>query len=224
MTEGWLCEGNHPYFLVDGKKFCPVCELIKEVGAKPERCRAMGHTVPIGKDHCPLCWRYRKALWQKELDLNGEAECPNGHRMTHETLLYTLRSGTVHERKCPNCIRESSARGRATAMANAKARHEAGLTKPRPAPVRLPPEYCDWVVAYRLIMGQVDEVYDMKRGQHVGATPMEKWVAYHSTPEDYNHVRSNRTSGDRVLRYQWAEYGEQHGWEPKTLVQAIAET
>lgn len=227
MTRGWICDGGHPLYLIDGKKTCPQCVIIAEQGAKKERCKR-NHTVALGNSNCPTCGVYRKRPWFKALDEAGMAPCPRGHEMTHDKLKYSVRQGRFAERKCSECSSTNS-KAANSAMVKVRAEQRAAKGLPPLPPVarrrgiRLKPDYIDWVVAFRLIEGKVDEVYDMQRGTHVGPTAMEKWVAYHSTPEDYTHMRTYQTHPGTV-RHEWPKYGLRHGWKPKTLVQAIAET
>lgn len=223
----WLCEGGHPYYLVDGTKFCPVCVKIAKVGAKKKRCVKMNHTAPADADSCALCQRFTKAPWLKQLDLTGETICPNGHANTHATLKYTLRNGKIPERKCQACVDTSAKKAAETfrqnrmAVAEAEGRELDTRAKRR---ARFGPEYFDWVVALRLIEGKVDEVYEMMRGKHKGATAMEKWVAYHSTT-DWDTPRLIRHTDKRPnnIRSAWVVTGTQLGWKPKTLAQAMSE-
>jgi len=226
--EEWICSGEHPLYLVDGTKVCMTCVKIAEVGAKRKRCIKMNHTVPADADSCALCQRFTKAEWLKQLDLTGETVCPNGHANTHATLKYTLRSGKIPERKCQECIDASAKKAAATqrqiraAIAKAEGREMDTRAKRRR---RLGADYFDWVVALRLIEGKVDEVYDMMRGKHKGATGMEKWVAFHSTHgiDTSKFVRHDHNARPSNVRYQWTETGTALKWEPKTLAQAMAE-
>lgn len=227
MTRSWICSGGHPLYLIDGVKYCPTCELIAERGAKPKRCKR-NHIAIAGISNCATCGMYRKAAWLQELDEHGKASCPQGHEMTHAKLRYAVRQGKHAERKCSACSSTNSKKAN-TVMVKVRADQRAAKGLPPLPPVahrrgvRLKPDYIDWVVAFRLIEGKVDEVYDMKRGAHVGPTAMEKWVAYHSTPGDYAYMRTYEAHPGTV-RHEWPKYGLRHGWKPKTLVQAIAET
>ncbi len=227
MTDGWICEGGHPYYLIDGEKYCPLCTLIEQVGRHPVDCRN-GHARPAtGHRSCRLCDKYRKRPYWRELDEKGEAVCPNGHRLTHETVAYSKQQGVWVERSCPSCRRENVKNANAAYVAKREALAAAeGREIRRRAREEdtLAVDYLDWVVAYRLAMGKVDEVYEMRRGRHKGATPMEKWVAYCSTHgRDPEEFRRNQPSGVRIVRGQWAEYANEKGWPPKTLIQAMAE-
>lgn len=224
MTEGWICEGGHPYYLIDGVKTCWVCEQIAELGQKESGCKKGLHTNAIGNKNCVTCEKHRKRPWQKELDEKGVALCPEGHEVTHDNLKYSLSSCGAPQRKCRTCSDTAASHANsAYVLSRNEGRAAKGLPPYEPRQKkRLPPEYFDWVVALRLIEGKVDEVYDMRRGEHVGATAMEKWVAYHTTNDSYPFARK---SGDReqVLRYQWPELGIRRKWKPKTLAQAMAE-
>lgn len=224
----WICEGGHPYYLIDGVKHCPICVRIAEVGVKPTRCVKMGHTIPADVRSCSLCHRFTKADWQRQLDLNGEATCPKGHALTHATLAYIRRGSGVYERKCPTCIdvnwKAAGRQYRTNCEARAKREGREMRRVGRPKKRFKPTDY-DWVVALRLIEGKIDEVYDMMRGTHKGATTMEKWIAYCSTTE-HDSTRLIRRFGagnDKHLRNQWAEYPEKAGWSRKTLAQAMNE-
>lgn len=221
----WICEDGHPLYLIDGDKVCSICQQIAEHGARPGRCRLRGHTVPKNSNNCRACRRYREAPWFEELDATGSAVCPSGHHMTHENLAYGLRGGVWPERKCSQCVTEGWQKAHAAFMRNREsvAAAEGREVRRRSVPkVRLPSDYIDWVVALRLIEGKVDEVYEMKRGKHIGATAMEKWVAFHSTADSDIFERSC-PGGVTSVRYQWREYGDRHKWKPKTLAQAMAE-
>lgn len=225
MTEGWICEGGHPYYLVDGEKMCPICIKIADVGSRPKRCRVMGHLVPADQQWCTLCQRYTKLEWLRELDKTGTSTCPQGHEATHETLKYSLRSGKFPERKCEACVSSSWKKANTAYIAKRMgiAQAEGRELQHRPKEKRrLAPEYFDWVVALRLIEGKIDEVYDMRRGTHVGATGMERWVAYHSTTDDYNYMRTT-PSGPTHVRSSWVDTGKVKRWKPKTLAQAMSE-
>lgn len=223
MTKGWICKGGHPYYRIDGKKICPICAKIAELGLRKDRCAKFNHTVPAGHRHCPTCERYRKNPWQAELDQNGEATCTNGHHATHETLTYVRYPNGQVKRVCSQCLTLAAGAARDAAVAYAEGRHERGETRKRHRQrKRLPVDFFDWVVALRLIEGKIDEVYDMTRGTHVGPTAMEKWVAYNSTTDDYVFTRKFSNS-IKSVRWQWAEAGEANGWPPKTLAQAMAE-
>lgn len=108
MTEGWLCEGGHPFYLIDGAKVCFLCEEVARVGAKAAPCRAMGHVVPVTHKMCRVCEQYQKIPWRKALDLNGAGTCAKGHEVTHDSLIYSVRTGKGYERKCPHCVSEGS--------------------------------------------------------------------------------------------------------------------
>lgn len=227
MTEGWICEGGHPLYLIDGEKFCPICILIAERGVKPQAPRGRrgcSHTVPMGVNSCYVCERHRKAPWLRALDQNGRATCPRGHEATHETLKYSRRGDAV-VRRCARCEEVGVAQAqraflrRKEEIAAAEGRQVRHRDDPKK---RLPADFADWVVILRLIEGKVDEVYDMKRGEMVGATAMEKWVAYHSTSEDYNFTRT-QPSGVHTVRHHWTETGQANGWKPKTLAQFMSE-
>lgn len=224
MTEGWICEGGHPYYLIDGNKVCWVCEQIEKRGAKEGGCKKRLHTVHAGAAHCITCEKHRKRPWQKELDENGVATCPAGHEVTHESLKYSLSACGAPQRKCSICSDEAASHANsAYLIGRARKRAEKGLPPLQPREkVRFPIDYFDWVVALRLIEGKVDEVYDMKRGSHVGPTAMEKWVAFHSTTDDYPFMRRFDNS-ERHVRWQWPETGRVRGWKPKTLAQAMSE-
>ncbi len=225
MSE-WLCEGNHPYYLIEGKKYCSVCEQIKLVGLSTFTCRRK-HTRPAGDRDCSVRGKYRRRPWFRELDENGVATCPGGHTLNHATLSYSKLYGVWAQRSCAECLNANGAKANAVYVSNCEKRAtEAGrkVRKRGEKKDTLAPEYIDWVVAYRLAMGKVDEVYDMKRGDHKGATAMEKWVAYCSTiGRDPSEFIRKSEGGERFIRPQWAEYGEQHKWKPKTLAQAMAE-
>lgn len=225
MTDSWICEGGHPYYLHEGKKVCSVCDEIKEHGLRKRPCRLGGHAMPANREECLTCKKYRLMEWHRELDKTGKAICKNGHEVTHETMRYSLIRPGVLQRACGGCVNMSANMAASVNKKKAAHRHAAGLTRRRPPKKTdaLDHTYVDWVVVYRLAMGKVDEVYDMKRGDTVGATAMEKWVAYHSTPEDYLYTR-NFPAGPATVRWQWREYGIKKKWEPKTLVQVIAET
>lgn len=221
--EDWICEGGHPYMMRDGVKYCPVCEAIASNGLrKIPRC-PQNHTVPAGIKYCPTCERYRNSRWQKALDLTGQSTCVYGHTMTHDACYYGMRLGKWPERKCSICVKERMmGANKIYQEQRAKTREEKGLKKRPPKRKSLPPTFCDWVVALRLVEGKVDEVYDMRRDDTVGPTAMEKWVAYHSTPDNYVSTRTFN-SGPSVVRYQWREYGDLKKWKPKTLAQAMRE-
>jgi hypothetical protein len=221
----WICDDGHPKYLVKGEIMCPTCAKIERVGLKSPRCKRRNHTVPLGEDTCPICFRYKKIPWLAELDEHGVADCPKGHHVKHADLAYSLRSGLHPERRCKQCMMANTKKSTMVNRAKWDAIRASGAFVPTPRRVRkdrLKPEYCDWVVALRLIEGKVDEVYDMKRGDHIGPTAMEKWVAYHSTSEDYTHTRTF-ASGPNTVRHQWTETGRVNKWKPKTLAQAMSE-
>lgn len=224
MTEGWICEGGHPYYLIDGTKVCWACEQIKKYGPKEGGCKKRLHTTHEGAKNCITCEKHRKRPWQKDLDEHGTAVCPEGHEVTHETLKYSISACGAPQRACPICSSKAAAHANSQyLLSRARKREGKGLPPlPPRKKVRLPVDYFDWVVALRLIEGKIDEVYDMRRGTHVGPTAMEKWVAYHSTTDDYNYTR---TAPDReyTIRWQWPEAGAAKGWKPKTLAQAMSE-
>lgn len=225
MTEGWICPDGHPLYLIDGEKICAICAEIERNGARPNRCKKRGHTVPRSAKNCRVCQRYRHAPWWEVLDTMGSATCPSGHEVTHEDLLYGIRSGGIVERKCHSCVRESWSKAHDVFMKRREevAAAEGRELRHRDAPKkRLPIDYFDWVVSLRLIEGKIDEVYDMRRGEHVGATAMEKWVAYHSTGGDYFFTRKFDNS-EKHVREQWPDVGLRKGWPPKTLAQAMSE-
>jgi len=225
MTD-WICPDGHPKYRVGDTLTCPTCEQIATQGQKPDLCKRRGHSVPLGFDVCNVCVRYKKIPWTEQLDNHGSATCSNGHEVTHDELVYLVRGGKTHERRCPGCARDASLAAVQAHKAKTAARHAAGWTKKRPPKLKdtLAPDYLDWVVAYRLAMGKVDEVYEMKRGDHEGATAMEKWVAYCSTegrdPDEFLRTMQSRTA---TIRWQWAEHARMKGWAPKTLTQAMAE-
>ncbi len=226
MTPDWICEGGHPLYLIDGEKYCPICVAITEKGLKP-RGRSgptpCAHTMPTGVKSCYVCERYRKSPWLQELDENGRGTCPGGHEVTHADLSYGIR-GQYAQRRCAACAHDSVLKASRAFMkkkdeiAAAEGRKVRRRTDPK---VRLPVDYIDWVVALRLIEGKVDEVYDMNRGGHVGATAMEKWVAYHSTTDLYSYTRTTPT-GPTHVRYQWVDMGVVKKWKPTTLAQAMS--
>jgi hypothetical protein len=225
MTEGWICEDGHPLYRIDDVKICKICPIIAEVGAKENRCRLMGHTVPVTSECCTICNQYSKIPWHKELDQNGVATCPAGHTVTHEDMLYNMRGGKSPERKCYQCVSASWKRANAAYVAGREAVAAAEgreIDRRYKEARRLPLDYFDWVVALRLIEGKVDEVYDMRRDNNIGPTAMEKWVAYHSTTDDYNHTRT-QPGGPKFVRHQWAETGQLKKWKPRTLAQAMSE-
>lgn len=227
MTEGWICEGGHPYFMIDGEKVCPICVKIAVEGVRvSQRPCAGNHTRPMSHGNCRLCERYNKTPWQKELDLTGKATCPKGHSLTHEDLKYTHRQGKTPERQCGQCRYDRIV---TASKAYIKKREEIAAAEGREvrrknAPKkRLPAESYDWVVALRLIEGKVDEVYDMVRDEHKGATLMEQWIAYCSTTEEDNTRMIRHHSGiPSYIRPQWKRAADSRGWKPKTLAQAMS--
>ncbi len=223
--DDWICPGGHPYYLIDGVKTCWVCDRIAEVGAKERGCKADLHQTPLGTSHCVTCEKWRKRAWSEELDTVGKAVCPDGHEITHETLKYMLGADGIPQRRCAECAITGRKRATASYVASREEHHAKNgtLMRRQQEKVRLPLDYFDWVVSLRLIEGKVDEVYDMMRGKHKGATAMEKWVAYHSVPRDFSAVRHLKSGETTGVHLSWATVGIARGWKPKTLAQAMAE-
>lgn len=236
--EKWICEHGHPkYRIFQGTGSFLACLICKKVekSINPRTCKR-SHPFPAEDRQCRLCMWYAQHPWLKELDEHGEAVCPKGHTVTHNTLNYRRRG----YRRCGEC--HKLGRGVAVKAMADNHRGRPNVNKGKRFGVKR--TFADWVVVYRLIEGRLDEVYQMKRGTTTGPTPMEEWIAYNSTSplegahklaysdqDELIHSRGGSSKGkshELALSFarrweKWGTYGRDRKWEPKTIWELIGQ-
>ncbi len=86
-----------------GNWICYICNDLNRNPAEKTMC-PHGHRRLVGQD-CKVCRSYQGTPWLKELDTNGEALCPRGHRVSHadKSVMYTKYRAKRRARKCRVC-------------------------------------------------------------------------------------------------------------------------